>query len=415
MLAFVYSFSMFFQPGIFWPQLGAYKPLVVLSILALFAGIGTKASYPRSSIYRHPAFVFLALFLLIQVVSVYYSGLSSILEEFGYWYQYLAFVVASTLLMTDPKAINNFIWGMILGCMFVVFYGLYAVYAELPASVGGKAGAYGMYENHNDYSFIIIMVFPFIYAYFRESQRPKSKFLLLFFLLACLVGILLSLSRGGMIAFVLEGAMLVWFTVKKTKRLPLLFVIAVVGAVGIGYQFSKRAEVQGDNYTAEDSKSSRMELWKAGINMVLSHPVLGVGSRRFGEYSREYGEISHDNLGKNAHNTYIQILATSGLLGFALFAGYVRSLLKGMRKCSFVGTDENLERMRIVTLVAVYAILIRAFLDAKVHDWSFYTLCSIGLALVALAEASAGSKKRDEDVEEQQIVRRNRMAHRYGR
>jgi oligosaccharide repeat unit polymerase len=393
MLAFLYSFATFFQLGIFWPELQPYKPLVVLSILALIAGLASKVSYPRSSIYGHPAFIFLALFLLVQVISVSYSGIWSLFDEFGFWYQYLAFVVVSTLLITDSRAINNFIWGMIIGCMFIIFYGIYAVYAELPTAVVGRAGAYGMYENHNDYSFIIIMIFPFIYAYFLQKEGGITRLVLLFFLLACVLGILLSLSRGGMIAFVLEGAMLIWLMVDKTKRVPLMLLLIVVGAVGIGYQFSKRAELQGDNYTADDSKSSRFELWTIGANMVISHPLLGVGSRRFGEYSREYGEVSHDNRGKNSHNTYIEILATTGLLGAFMFVSYIRALLGGLRRCSFTGINENLNVIRLATLISIYAILVRSFLDAKVHDWSLYALCSLGLVLMAMAGKDSGKQK----------------------
>ena len=45
---------------------------------------------------------------------------------------------------------------MICGGIWIVVYGIYAVYEGPNTARTGAAGAYGMYENHNDYTFIII-------------------------------------------------------------------------------------------------------------------------------------------------------------------------------------------------------------------------------------------------------------------
>jgi O-antigen ligase len=161
----------------------------------------------------------------------------------------------------------------------------------------------------------------------------------------------------------------------------------------IGYQWAAREANQGASYTAKDAEYSRIELWKAGKNMITSKPLLGVGSRRFGEVSEEYGEISGWDKGKNAHNTYIEIAATSGLIGITLFMLMLRSVLRGLKTPATCPGLESLEPIRTATLISLYAIMFRALFDAKAHDWSFYVLCVIGITYVMLLRSAKAAEK----------------------
>jgi len=379
---FLFPFVNFLQPGIAWPDLAAYRPLQIAAALALIVGLSRKSTFARGMAFGHPIFKYLIAFVFVQVLSVYYSGLSSMLDEFGFWFVYVMFVVLSVLLASDESRLRRYIWGAITGSMAVVGYGLYAVYAELPAAVQGRAGAYGMYENHNDYSFLIIMILPFLVTYRREERSFIKRALLTVSALACVAGIALSLSRGGMLALVLEIGLLALYAAKGRARTLILVAVAALAPAAIAYQWTARAENQGDHYTAADAESSRLELWRVGQAMVIAHPLLGVGSRRFGELSEDYGEVSGDNRGKNAHNTYIQVIATSGLLGISAFVALLLRLAKELRKP--IGGMRWAEATRQAALVALYSIAFRALLDAKPHDWSFYFLASVGLICIAM-------------------------------
>jgi O-antigen ligase len=324
-------------------------------------------------------------FLVFQALSVYTTGVRGIAEEAGFWSAYAQFVALSLLLITDERALVRYVWGMIFGSIFVVGYGIYAVLAELPSAVGGRAGAYGMYENHNDFSFLIIQVLPFIYMYVRRATGFAERWFLLLALVACVAGIFMSLSRGGMLALVLELALITWLTVQKRRRLLLMPVIFVIGVLAINYQWAERAENQGDSYTAADAQDSRMELWRAARSMVLDRPLLGVGSRTFGEHSREYGEISRDNRGKNSHNTYLEVVATSGLLGFLAFVMMLRSMTRDLGRRTDSPPDW-LQATRTAATISFYAIAFRAVFDAKAHDWSFYFLLVVAIASTLLVK-----------------------------
>jgi hypothetical protein len=202
--SFAFPFANFFQPGVFWPALADIRPMQIIAMLALAASFARRPTYNRLDAVAHPATKWLLLFLFIQVLSVYRSGVSAMLDEFKYWSAYGLFVLVSLRVISDPAALRSYVWGMMCGSAWIIFWGLYAVHAGLMAKNGGRAGAYGMYENHNDYSFIIVQALPFFYIYWRNETGWLKRLFLLLATLASIVGVFLSLSRGGMIALVIE-------------------------------------------------------------------------------------------------------------------------------------------------------------------------------------------------------------------
>lgn len=378
-LSFLYPFLHFLQPGIAFPALADFRPMQVVGALVIITHVGRSSVFLRREAFLHPAFKWLMVFLLIQMLSVYRTGLSGMVSELGFWLAYLQFTALSLLLLTDARSLKRYLWGALCGSMCVVAFGIYAVFAQLPSAVGGRAGAYGMYENHNDYSFLIIQILPFIYMFARQGAGFFARWFLRVSLVACVVGIFLSLSRGGVLALVLEATLIVCLTMDKKKRLILLPIVFMLGAGAIGYQWAKRAANQGDSYTADDAEASRVELWKAAQAMVIDHPLLGVGSRTFGEKSESYGEISGDNRGKNSHNTYVEIAATSGLIGLFAFYKMLRWLLREIRRPCERAREWWVDSARTAAAISLYSIAFRAILDAKAHDWSFYFLLAVGL------------------------------------
>jgi hypothetical protein len=65
--------------------------------------------------------------------------------------------------------------------------------------------------------------------------------------------------------------------------------------------------------------NNRLDYWQAAINMFQAHPMLGVGIDRYGEYYREFAVQNQFVQGvytNNAHNVYLHLLATGGLILF---------------------------------------------------------------------------------------------------
>lgn len=396
-MSFIYPFLNFLQPGVLFPALAPYRPMLVASVIAGLVGlkalVQNAGTDPRRSYLAHPAFVWLCVFVAVQVLSVYYSGARSMLTELDFWDVYAIFAAVSLLIVRDAADLRRYVWGMMVGSAVVIGFGLYAVAMHLPTLAGGRAGAYGMYENHNDYTFLIIQVLPFAYFFLPLCRRVLSRVFLIALLVGCVCGVVLSLSRGGVLALVLECGIILWLRTRGTLRVAAVVIFAALGVAGIVHQFAAREANQGATYSEEQAKWERFELWRAAGNAYLANPILGVGSRRFREFSQRYGEISSDDRGKVAHNTFLELAADSGTLGIGAFLMMLRGVFRSLRGARLVrSTDDGLTQTHLAAWVSLWSILFRALLDTKEYDWSFYTLTVIVIVTSTLL-ARRGSQE----------------------
>lgn len=410
-MAFLYPFIVFLQPGILWPELAPYRPFLALSLVAALLGAMHKgAAAMLVERLRHPIFLWLCGYVFIQAISVYYSGVMAILDMFSFWDTYAIFVAVSLLLLRDNQQLSRFIAGMLVGCSVVIGYGLYAVFTHAPQLEGNRAGSYGMYQNHNDYSFIILMSLPYAYSGVRVAKRFLVKLVLIIYVAACILGIALSLSRGGIIGLVLMLALLYWRSTTGARRTVGMVVLLALGSGGIVVQFAAREENQRGHYTAEDAKTSRYELWRAARKIIEKHPILGIGSGRFSEKARDYAELSHNNIGKVSHNTYLEVLTGSGIAGFICFMAMLLGVLRASTEKLGAHRSGVPPPLRTATQVCIFTIMLRALLDAKTYDWSFYLLAVLGILIASTTGAEAPAEAGPDPAPESQALAVRRRA-----
>jgi O-antigen ligase len=95
---------------------------------------------------------------------------------------------------------------------------------------------------------------------------------------------------------------------------------------GVRYRFDKtlesRSEPLGEyggvalEQDLDKSASTRVVIWKGGLQMVREHPVMGVGLTRFGQLIRNYAPLDR---GRDAHNAYLITAAELGIPALLLF------------------------------------------------------------------------------------------------
>ncbi len=71
------------------------------------------------------------------------------------------------------------------------------------------------------------------------------------------------------------------------------------------------------DYKTDTTSFHRVQLWKAGLNMFIDHPLTGVGMYNFGvAFSRNYRFENDVDIEWAPHNIFIQALSESGIIGF---------------------------------------------------------------------------------------------------
>jgi probable O-glycosylation ligase (exosortase A-associated) len=153
------------------------------------------------------------------------------------------------------------------------------------------------------------------------ADRPWHKAVAFTVLLLIVNVVFFSFSRGGMLALLTLGVV-VFMLIPKRVTHHIVFALAVLLALRLaGPEVRDRfatAFVSEEN--RDYSAQSRVELWGVCWDMMLNHPILGVGPDHFPLRVHQYGWRA----GKEAHTLWLQTgaeLGFPGLLFLTLFYG----------------------------------------------------------------------------------------------
>jgi O-antigen ligase len=171
-----------------------------------------------------------------------------------------------------------------------------------------------------------------LYGLFLKSLPIIYKLLSLIFIISALICIIISGSRQGLLVifFSLLFYSSIYFYLKN-KQIG-FFVICVGAFSAILALLGMLQKGPLVSLLYKDSVSVRGYYWRAGIEMFKNKPFTGVGVDRYGAYFKEFREVGYplkygyEITSSNAHNTFIQLFATAGILVgivYLLLIGYV--------------------------------------------------------------------------------------------
>ena len=139
------------------------------------------------------------------------------------------------------------------------------------------------------------------------------------------IAIVLTQSRAGLIALGVAGLTTVLYSQRRLLTILMVctvILLVVVFAPSSLFQRFHSISISGAAQNGDEvSTQTHFELVRAGINMIESHPLFGVGLDRFKAVAPEYNADLLRVGGRSyiAHNTYIQIGAECGLPVLLLF------------------------------------------------------------------------------------------------
>ena len=234
---------------------------------------------------------------------------------------------------------------LVLAWAFLVFSAALSVPAGyiLPApegsfmAVSGRFGPGGATPN----TYACDMAIAFFIAYFGLLRRHRMIANLL--APVFLYGIFATGSRTGLIALA-ATPLLALFVPRLVARLGWrILPMYVLGAAALAVIFlviSSVGDSAAERYMtlsqvqSEETWSGRWSTWQGALDVIASHPILGVGAGNFAEatvahsesliqHSRDKGEIAG-----MAHNVYLSVASQVGLVGLILFFGILFFLFK---------------------------------------------------------------------------------------
>ena len=191
----------------------------------------------------------------------------------------------------------------------------------------------------------------------------------------------------GTILFVVCAVWLLIRTHGKARLINalIMFYLAVIGVIVLVIMYDKFASLFSSFMDNLDTGSDRTIIWQEAINKFLSYPIFGAGF-----YSRVrwvWGQSGFaDMLPRMYHNTLIQILECSGLVGFTAYAYH--------RVQTVLSFFKNVTNDRLFIALTIVALLLVSLLDNHIFYIFPTIIYSMLVGVLALSEKKVGAESK---------------------
>lgn len=224
----------------------------------------------------------------------------------------------------------------------------------------------------------------------------------------CLVGLLLTNSRGGLVA--LGVALLAAIVLAGRWRAPVIAATGLILASAFLYLSTLASPEARERIAAVTRGESRLEdgrttIWTVGWRMSEDNLLAGVGAGNFQHASPQFvlqpGALARTDqilvdAPKVAHNTYLGLLAELGVIGLALFLTIVgfslHSLLRAAQGFRARG-DRAGEALARGFAIALLATLAADFFISQEVNKGLWLLLGVGPALLSVSRDGGAAEQ----------------------
>lgn len=248
-----------------------------------------------------------------------------------------------------------------------------------------KARIFSVFGNPNIFAEYLVMGIPILIA---MGWWSKREFKSLVYFAGAGVGMIalgMTLSRGGWIGLLAAAAFFVYFI---CKRLYLLAIPALMGLVMVLPESILRRFTSITNF-ADSSTSYRFKIFSITGEVIHDHFLVGVGlghlpfKRVFETYIRTM-PIFH------AHNTFLEIFAELGLVGFVLFLILLGTVFHRGHKHLLRSDDAFLKILGTGLLAGLFGVFVHGMFENVIYltkiTMTFWFMVSMVFALSRLQE-----------------------------
>lgn len=169
--------------------------------------------------------------------------------------------------------------------------------------------------------------------------------------------IVLTFSRGGLIAIGLPLFIsIIMFKNKgKVKLIRGITIASLIIPLILSTLFNINIwAIINDRFLSlgEDRGSGRFEIWENALKIFMENPIFGIGIYNFQQYNLLYFNDYH-----YPHNTYLEILVESGIIGFTLYLAFFMILIYKLYELQKVRPETRFLFLTVLSIMIIMATL----------------------------------------------------------
>jgi O-antigen ligase len=250
---------------------------------------------------------------------------------------------------------------------------------------GDRAAWIGIFANPNDLAYHLVIGIAMTLAARDAAKSRGWKLLYLAMLVPMGVAILLTQSRGGMIA---AGAVLTLWVLRSVRRAPAFFGVALalgcIFSLGPADVFSRRND-SSTVYGEDMSAKGRVDAWRTGLRIAAERPLTGVGA---GAFVVAWPDFAPGDAGpaRTEHNTFIQLVGEMGIPALCFF---VIALVAGVLGLSRAARQPGLAPYARGLQCGLTGFVVCSLWGGIAFSWPLYLCLGAAWATAALARVEA--------------------------
>lgn len=307
----IYLLFEYVRPQTLYPVIDIMPYAQVILILTTLVSFSEGSLFNVKHIGNKLIVLYFCVIILSSIVGISFE------TSFSMWSDFLAWMLIYFLIINIVNTENRFF-------VFILSFLLYNFKMAQHSFVGwakigfgfsswGTGGGPGWFENSGEFGIEMCVFFPIAFHFVVALKRywPKWKTTFFFFFpFTAFTGMISSSSRGALLG---GTAVLIWILSKSQYRIKAIIGTGIVVLAVL--QFIPQKQMERLSQAGEDKTSqSRIAHWKAGIEIVRQHPMLGMGYKNWLPYYNE-----HYNGRELPHNIFIECAAELGIIGLSVF------------------------------------------------------------------------------------------------
>lgn len=246
---------------------------------------------------------------------------------------------------------------------------------------------YAQFINKNHFAYLMEMAFGLGLGIILAGGVARERLMVyVALLLPIWTGLVLANSRGGilaMLAQVIVAVLLLISGLASDYKLPgiahsaaLRTVLLIALVVGIlfgtfwvgGDRLATNFEAATSEITSTPTRggASRNEIWRATLKMFAGHPILGVGLGAYWIGITAYHDASGLMTPQEAHNDYLELLSSGGLIGLALGVWFAVAVVRKVRQ-NLLNDSGYRRALRLGAVLGITGVAAHSLVDFGLH------------------------------------------------
>ena len=251
---------------------------------------------------------------------------------------------------------------------------------------------YGQFINKNHFAYLMEMGLGLSLGFVAGGGVRRDRALIYIgALLPIWTALVLANSRGGLLAMLVQVVVTLllfpivardsrlnsgraWQIVRAPAvRLTLVLSLIVLCVIGVFWVGGDRlaSNLEATRVEFDESKESRvgvtrLEIWQATIQMFKHNPIAGVGMGGYWTAVPGYHDASGSMTPQQAHNDYLELVASGGIIGLAIFVWFVVVLFKHAG-ANLQSADNFRRAAAFAALIAIAGVAVHSLVDFGLH------------------------------------------------